>query len=53
MCGSVFSSDSVAAEIFDSMGGYGYGSSAAADCRRNIAAAVWPGYSSYWESSSS
>lgn len=41
MCGSVFSSDSLAAELFDSMGGYGYGS-AAVDCKESIAAAAVP-----------
>ncbi|MHA7297668.1 SHOCT domain-containing protein [Pseudarthrobacter sp. MDT3-1] len=41
MCGSVFRSDSLAAELFDSMGGYGYGS-AAADCQERIAAAAVP-----------
>jgi uncharacterized membrane protein len=41
MCGSVFNSDSLAAEIFDSMGGYGYGS-APADCQESIAATAFP-----------
>jgi uncharacterized membrane protein len=38
LCGSVFNPDSLAAELYDSMGGYG----GAAECRRNIASAAVP-----------
>lgn len=38
LCGSVFKPDSLAAELYDSMGGYG----GAAECRRNIASAAVP-----------
>lgn len=38
LCGSVFKPDSLAAELYDTMGGYG----GAAECRRNIASAAVP-----------
>lgn len=38
LCGSVFNPKSLAAELYDAMGGYG----GAAECRRNIASAAVP-----------
>jgi uncharacterized membrane protein len=38
LCGSVFDPDSLAAELYDTMGGYG----GAAECRRNIASMAVP-----------
>lgn len=38
LCGSVFRPDSLAAELYDTMGGYG----GASDCRRSIASAAVP-----------